>query len=90
MSLLSVWENGLEGHLPELHITNWSVLFVQANDFSCQLPRHREVTPRASLALIGNHFAKPRQVPAWIATAEQPSDMFLPNWFQMGRARSLS
>eukprot|EP00971_Amphidinium_carterae_P029493 580766-Amphidinium_carterae.1 len=77
MSLLSLWENGLEGYFPELHITNLSVLFVHANDFSCQLPRHRDVTPKRSLALIGNHFAKPRQLPAWITTAEQASDMFL-------------
>eukprot|EP00971_Amphidinium_carterae_P024322 480098-Amphidinium_carterae.1 len=77
MSLLSLWENGLEGHLREMHITEKSTLYVHANVFSCQLPRHRDVTPKASLALIGNRFAKPRQLPAWITTAEQPSDMFL-------------
>eukprot|EP00971_Amphidinium_carterae_P317007 6302144-Amphidinium_carterae.1 len=33
--------------------------------------------PKRSLGLIGNHFAKPQQLPAWIATAEQPPDMFL-------------
>eukprot|EP00971_Amphidinium_carterae_P335008 6470634-Amphidinium_carterae.1 len=76
MSLLSVWENGLERHMPEMHITANSMLFVHANDFSCQMPRHQDVTPKRSLALIGNHFAKPLRVPAWITTAEQPSDMF--------------
>eukprot|EP00971_Amphidinium_carterae_P095293 1885111-Amphidinium_carterae.1 len=40
--LLSLWENGLEGHLHEMHITEHSTLFVHANDFSCQLPRHNE------------------------------------------------
>eukprot|EP00971_Amphidinium_carterae_P051168 1007602-Amphidinium_carterae.1 len=55
-----------------------SVLLVHANDFSCKLPRNGAVRPtsNASLALIGNHFAKPRQLPAWITRAEQPSDMF--------------
>eukprot|EP00971_Amphidinium_carterae_P066179 1310845-Amphidinium_carterae.1 len=77
MSLLSLWENGLEGDLPEMHITENSKIFVHANAFSCQLPRHQEVTPKSSLVLIGNHFAKPRQLPAWITTAEQPSNMFL-------------
>eukprot|EP00971_Amphidinium_carterae_P208438 4135614-Amphidinium_carterae.1 len=76
MSLLSLWENVLQGQLPEMHITEKSTLYVHANDFSCQLPRHHEVTPKASLALIGNHFAKPRELPAWITTAERPSDMF--------------
>eukprot|EP00971_Amphidinium_carterae_P242138 4807697-Amphidinium_carterae.1 len=48
MDLLSLWENGLEapksleGHMPELHISEDSMLFVHANDFSCQLPRHHE------------------------------------------------
>eukprot|EP00971_Amphidinium_carterae_P191205 3794551-Amphidinium_carterae.1 len=70
-------KKSFEGQLPELHITANSMLFVHANDFSCQLPRHHQVTPKASLALIGNHFAKPRQLPTWITTAEQPSDMFL-------------
>eukprot|EP00971_Amphidinium_carterae_P096587 1911681-Amphidinium_carterae.1 len=77
MSLLSLWENGFEGRLPNMHIFANSTLFVHANDFSCQLPRHQEVTPNASLALIGNHFAKPRLLPAWITTAEQPAGMFL-------------
>eukprot|EP00971_Amphidinium_carterae_P204994 4068508-Amphidinium_carterae.1 len=76
VSLLSLWENGLEGHMHEMRITTHSMLFVHANDFSCQLPRHREVTPKRSLALIGNHFTKPRVLPAWITTAERPSDMF--------------
>eukprot|EP00971_Amphidinium_carterae_P323478 6428493-Amphidinium_carterae.1 len=77
MSLLSLWESALEGHLPEMHIIANSMLFVHANEFSCQLPRHHEVTPKASLALIGNHFAKPRQLPTWINATEQPADMFL-------------
>eukprot|EP00971_Amphidinium_carterae_P343677 6483589-Amphidinium_carterae.1 len=59
-----------------MHITEASSFFVQANDFSCQLPRHRDITPKDSLALIGNHFAKPRRIPAWIMAAEQPADMF--------------
>eukprot|EP00971_Amphidinium_carterae_P287701 5711814-Amphidinium_carterae.1 len=75
--LLSLWENRLEGHLPEMHIIEDSKLLVHANDFSCQLPRHREVTPKPSLALIGNYFTAPRTLPAWITTAEQPADMFL-------------
>eukprot|EP00971_Amphidinium_carterae_P211953 4205809-Amphidinium_carterae.1 len=54
MSLFSLWENALEGHLQEMHITENSTLLVQANDFSCRLPRHRDVKPKASLALIGN------------------------------------
>eukprot|EP00971_Amphidinium_carterae_P046046 906013-Amphidinium_carterae.1 len=77
MSHLSLWENGLEGHLPEMHITNRSTHFVHANHFSCQLPRHHEVRSYDSLALIGNHFARPRHLPAWITSAEQPADMFL-------------
>eukprot|EP00971_Amphidinium_carterae_P151813 3009109-Amphidinium_carterae.1 len=76
MSLLSLSENKLEGHLSELHITASSTLFVHANHLSCQLPRHREVAPKASLALIGNHFTRPQHLPAWITTAERPSDMF--------------
>eukprot|EP00971_Amphidinium_carterae_P240082 4766564-Amphidinium_carterae.1 len=76
LSTLSLPENGLEGRLPELHITTKSTLLVHANDLSCQLPRHQEVTPTASLALIGNHFSKPRRDPAWITMAERPSDMF--------------
>eukprot|EP00971_Amphidinium_carterae_P153325 3039732-Amphidinium_carterae.1 len=78
VTLISFWENGLEGQLPEMRIIQNSVLLVHANDFSCNLPRNREVKPTstASLALIGNHFAQPRKPPAWITTAEQPSDMF--------------
>eukprot|EP00971_Amphidinium_carterae_P024548 483929-Amphidinium_carterae.1 len=76
LSALSLSENKLEGHLPELHITANSTLLVHANCFSCHLPRHQEVTPKASLALIGNHFTKPRHLPAWIRTTERPSDMF--------------
>eukprot|EP00971_Amphidinium_carterae_P242563 4816082-Amphidinium_carterae.1 len=29
-----------------------------------------------SLGLIGNHFTHPRQLPAWITSAERPADMF--------------
>eukprot|EP00971_Amphidinium_carterae_P174662 3462227-Amphidinium_carterae.1 len=79
LDVLCLWENGLEGYFPELHISPSSVLFVHANDFSCALPRHCEVKPTsiASLALIGNHFAQPRRhLPAWITSAERPSDMF--------------
>eukprot|EP00971_Amphidinium_carterae_P290958 5777941-Amphidinium_carterae.1 len=42
LSVLSVSENALEGHMPELHITCNSTLLVHANDLSCQLPRHQE------------------------------------------------
>eukprot|EP00971_Amphidinium_carterae_P294050 5838366-Amphidinium_carterae.1 len=42
MSLFSLWENGLEGHLPDMRITGDSVLFAHANDFSCQIPRHHQ------------------------------------------------
>eukprot|EP00971_Amphidinium_carterae_P231240 4588900-Amphidinium_carterae.1 len=40
VELLSVWQNSLQGHLPELHITNSSKLFVHANDLSCKLPQN--------------------------------------------------
>eukprot|EP00971_Amphidinium_carterae_P095668 1893042-Amphidinium_carterae.1 len=40
VGLLSVWENGLEGHLPELRMNQTSSLLVYGNDFSCKLPRH--------------------------------------------------
>eukprot|EP00971_Amphidinium_carterae_P203707 4042771-Amphidinium_carterae.1 len=76
LTALSFAENGLQGHLPELHITCNSTLFVHANDLSCHLPTHQEVTPKTCLALIGNHFTKPRHLPAWITTAERPSNMF--------------
>eukprot|EP00971_Amphidinium_carterae_P067601 1338694-Amphidinium_carterae.1 len=79
VSLLSLWENGLEGHLHELHMIENSTLLVFGNDFSCKLPRHYGAKPSSSapsLALIGNHFTQPRQVPPWIMPAEQPSDMF--------------
>eukprot|EP00971_Amphidinium_carterae_P221011 4388052-Amphidinium_carterae.1 len=66
LSTLSLSENGLQGNLPELHITANSTLLVHANDLSCQLPLHQRVTPKTSLALIGNHFTKPRHLPAWI------------------------
>eukprot|EP00971_Amphidinium_carterae_P049749 980672-Amphidinium_carterae.1 len=49
LALLSVWGNSLQGHLPELQINANSMLFAHANDFSCQLPRHREITPKSSL-----------------------------------------
>eukprot|EP00971_Amphidinium_carterae_P193885 3847021-Amphidinium_carterae.1 len=76
--LLSLGENGLEGHLPELHMNQTSTLMVYGNDFSCKLPRHYGVTltSPASLSLIGNHFAHPRHVPTWIMPTEQPADMF--------------
>eukprot|EP00971_Amphidinium_carterae_P128215 2540031-Amphidinium_carterae.1 len=35
-----------------------------------------EAQPLISLALIGNRFAKPNHLPAWISTHEQPPDMF--------------
>eukprot|EP00971_Amphidinium_carterae_P034544 680022-Amphidinium_carterae.1 len=74
--VLSLWENSLEGYLPEMHIKDESVLLVHANDFSCKLPHHRgeKPTTTASLSLIGNHFAQPRCVPTWITPAEQPTD----------------
>eukprot|EP00971_Amphidinium_carterae_P082127 1624511-Amphidinium_carterae.1 len=62
VGLLSLWENGLEGHIPELHMNHTSTLLVFGNEFSCKLPRHYGVTltSTASLSLIGNHFAQPR------------------------------
>eukprot|EP00971_Amphidinium_carterae_P018193 358865-Amphidinium_carterae.1 len=42
LSLISLSENGLEGHLPQLHITTNSKLLIYANDLSCHLPRHQE------------------------------------------------
>eukprot|EP00971_Amphidinium_carterae_P043526 856470-Amphidinium_carterae.1 len=54
------------------------MLFAHENEFSCNLPRNGEVEPsrHESLALIGNRFAQPQRIPAWITAAEQPSDMF--------------
>eukprot|EP00971_Amphidinium_carterae_P271997 5398091-Amphidinium_carterae.1 len=37
---------------------------------------HVKLRSNASLALIGNHFWQPRQLPLWISEVEQPSDMF--------------
>eukprot|EP00971_Amphidinium_carterae_P320175 6364452-Amphidinium_carterae.1 len=79
VSTLSLWENGLEGHMPELQIHESSVILAHANVFSCNLPRNGEVelkSSHASLALIGNHFAASPQIPPWITRAERPSDMF--------------
>eukprot|EP00971_Amphidinium_carterae_P067332 1333107-Amphidinium_carterae.1 len=39
VSLLSLWENGLEGHLHELHMIENGTLLTYGNDFSCKLPR---------------------------------------------------
>eukprot|EP00971_Amphidinium_carterae_P257733 5115957-Amphidinium_carterae.1 len=64
--LLSLWENGLQGHLPDLHIHVGSNLLVHANDFSCKLPMHGGIEPYVSLGLIGNHFTQPGQHPPWI------------------------
>eukprot|EP00971_Amphidinium_carterae_P202086 4009643-Amphidinium_carterae.1 len=79
--VLSLWENALEGHLPELHMNHTSTLLVYGNEFSCKLPRHYGVkltskASQASLSLIGNHFAQPREIPTWIMPTEQPTDMF--------------
>eukprot|EP00971_Amphidinium_carterae_P289396 5745780-Amphidinium_carterae.1 len=38
VGLLGVWESGLEGHLPELHMKNTSALLLYSNKFSCKLP----------------------------------------------------
>eukprot|EP00971_Amphidinium_carterae_P320724 6374737-Amphidinium_carterae.1 len=81
VGLLSLWENALEGYMPELHMKHASTLLVYSNEFSCKLPRHYGVkltskASQASLALIGNHFAQPRRVPTWIMPAEQPTAMF--------------
>eukprot|EP00971_Amphidinium_carterae_P166742 3304348-Amphidinium_carterae.1 len=75
VGLLSLWENGLEGHLPEFHITQFSSLLLYGNEFSCKLPHHYGVKPKSisSLSLIGNHFTQPLCVPAWIMPAEQPT-----------------
>eukprot|EP00971_Amphidinium_carterae_P343738 6483681-Amphidinium_carterae.1 len=64
VGLLSLWENGLQGQLPDLHMNDTSTLLLYSNAFSCKLPRHYGVKPsNASLSLIGNHFAQPRCVP---------------------------
>eukprot|EP00971_Amphidinium_carterae_P061259 1212873-Amphidinium_carterae.1 len=78
VELLSLWENSLEGDLHELRIMNESLLFFHANAFSCQVPRNGDVKPNytESLALIGNHFTQPRELPAWITPAERPAGMF--------------
>eukprot|EP00971_Amphidinium_carterae_P245386 4872970-Amphidinium_carterae.1 len=61
--LIGVKKNGLEGHLPDLHMNPTSTLLVYGNAFSCKLPRHYGVKPtsNASLSLIGNHFTQPRR-----------------------------
>eukprot|EP00971_Amphidinium_carterae_P249467 4951782-Amphidinium_carterae.1 len=74
VALLSLWQNGLEGHLAELHIVDLSKVLVIANGLSCKLPRLEDVQPSISLALIGNHFAKPKYLPAWLSPHEQPPD----------------
>eukprot|EP00971_Amphidinium_carterae_P170068 3369749-Amphidinium_carterae.1 len=68
VGLLSLWENGLEGRLPELHMDHTGTLLVYSNEFSCKLPRQYGVRPTStgSLSLIGNHFTQPRCVPTWI------------------------
>eukprot|EP00971_Amphidinium_carterae_P122992 2434615-Amphidinium_carterae.1 len=68
---LSVWANHLEGHLPEVHLCNYSDVLVHRNLFSCQLPRHGFVHPKLSIALIGNSFTRPRAFPPWIHPAER-------------------
>eukprot|EP00971_Amphidinium_carterae_P074989 1481908-Amphidinium_carterae.1 len=75
VGLLSVGENGLEGHLPVLHMNQTSHLLVYGNEFSCKLPHHYGVqsASNVSLALIGNHFAQPHHVPTWITPVEQPT-----------------
>eukprot|EP00971_Amphidinium_carterae_P102493 2028882-Amphidinium_carterae.1 len=54
VGLLSLGENALEGHVPELHMNQNSTLIVYGNDFSCNLPLHYGVksTSDASLSLI--------------------------------------
>eukprot|EP00971_Amphidinium_carterae_P197876 3927162-Amphidinium_carterae.1 len=78
VSLLSLWENSLEGHLHQLRIIEKSTLLLYGNDFSCKLPRNCDVKPdsTSSLTLVGNHFAQPRHAPPWITPAEQPLGMF--------------
>eukprot|EP00971_Amphidinium_carterae_P032777 645305-Amphidinium_carterae.1 len=78
VGLLSLGKNGLQGHLPELHMSDTSTLLLYSNKFSCELPRHYGMKPtsNASLSLIGNHFTQPQSVPTWIMPAEQPTDMF--------------
>eukprot|EP00971_Amphidinium_carterae_P247302 4911185-Amphidinium_carterae.1 len=81
IGLLSLWENALEGHLPQLHMNHTSTLLVYGNDFSCKLPRHygmklaSTLPSTASLSLIGNHFTQPQCVPGWIMPTEQPTDI---------------
>eukprot|EP00971_Amphidinium_carterae_P323517 6429132-Amphidinium_carterae.3 len=45
VSLLSLWENGLEGQLHELHLTEKCMLLVYDNDFSCKLQASRPKLP---------------------------------------------
>eukprot|EP00971_Amphidinium_carterae_P251712 4997373-Amphidinium_carterae.1 len=40
VDLLSLWGNGLEGHLPDLHMHHTSTLLLYGNEFSCKLPHH--------------------------------------------------
>eukprot|EP00971_Amphidinium_carterae_P008822 174082-Amphidinium_carterae.1 len=74
----SLWQNSLNGQLPELRIKDDSTVnvtvLVHANHFSCKLPRNGDVEPAASLALIGNRFTQPKGAfPAWIKRVEQGS-----------------
>eukprot|EP00971_Amphidinium_carterae_P146979 2912751-Amphidinium_carterae.1 len=88
VGLLSLWENGLEGHLPDLHMNHTSTILLYGNVFSCKLPRHYgvklvSISPsNASLSLVGNHFAQPRCVPMWIMPTEQPTGMFCTSYRQ--------
>eukprot|EP00971_Amphidinium_carterae_P039845 782287-Amphidinium_carterae.1 len=63
--------NGLQGHLPELHLGKESVILAYSNYLSCSLPKHGAVQPRFSIALVGNHFAQPTAFPEWIKPVER-------------------
>jgi len=69
--VLSVFDNGLEGHLPDLFMANYSMLLCHSNYFSCMLPAHHGRLPAFALALIGNRFAEPAEFPPWVSTDEK-------------------
>eukprot|EP00971_Amphidinium_carterae_P136043 2695674-Amphidinium_carterae.1 len=72
MSRLSIWQNSLEGVLPEMRIMeNDSTILMHGNHFSCKLPLLPGVKPEFCLALIGNRFTLPnKDFPAWVQSDE--------------------
>eukprot|EP00971_Amphidinium_carterae_P037319 733613-Amphidinium_carterae.1 len=73
--VLSLPQNALQGHLPELHLDNSSVVLLESNHFSCMLPRNGGAKPRLAIALLGNRFTQPTggSFPAWVYGDEQGS-----------------